>query len=173
MKKVFVFVLFMFIAVFALSAKNDPFATRRFANKDTEISFRVQDSNGIPQVYYATKEAKDQYYYDFDSNYLVFYDVNDNPVKYFQYSFINDGNGLRIFDEYGRFTDLKTDNGKTSKDEVLKTIDSALGTMVIYSGTGLLLGTGIGGPAGATVGLAVGGAVGLVRFLGHDVLGWI
>lgn len=112
MKKVFSVVVFALVIVLGLVAQSDPFAIRRFLNDEIEISFRVQDSDGRPQVKYVNGDVETQCYYGFDENYVVLYDENDNPIEVYGYLFISDGNGLRLFDENGRFYDLESDNAK-------------------------------------------------------------
>ena len=73
MKKVFVVTLFTLVVVFGLVAQNDPFATRRFLNGAIEVSFRTEDSEGRPQVYFKNGSSEQNCYYNFDDEYLVLF----------------------------------------------------------------------------------------------------
>lgn len=173
MKKVLLTVVFAMVVVLGLVAQSDPFATRRFFNDDIEISFRVQDSEGRPQVKYVNGEEETQCYYGFDENYVVLYDENENPIGIYGYSFINDGAGLRLFDEKGRFHDLESDNGKTEGDKVWEAVDVVAQNFLVFGGCGATIGFAIGGPAGAAVGLCIGGGLGIGKAFVHNIFGWV
>lgn len=172
MKKEIMLIAFVLVAVRCLFALNDPFATRRFVNEDIEVSFRVQDSEGRPQVKYVNGESETQYYYTFDEKYVVLFDEKDNPVEVFGYCFINNGEDLRLFDDSGRFNDLESDNGKTMGDKVWESVDVVMQNFLIYGGSGALIGTCIPG-IGTAIGLCVGGGIGVAKALVHNILGWI
>ena len=72
-------------------------------NDEIEISFRAQDSEGRPQVDYRNGMSEQKCFYNFDEDYLVLFDENDNLIDVYGYSFINNGIGLRLFDENGKF----------------------------------------------------------------------
>lgn len=180
MKKVIILTLLAVVLVFGLVAQSDPFATRRFLNDGIEISFRTQDSEGRPQVYYRNEMAEQLCYYNFDEDYLVLYDENGNLFDVYGYSFINNGVGLRLFDENGRFFDLESDNGITIGDKVWEAVDTVFKNFLVYGGSGTAIGGAcgaVGGPVGmgvgAAIGLAVGGVLGVGKALAHDIFGWI
>ena len=173
MKKILVSVVFVFIFVFCIAAKSDPFATKRFINNEIEISFRTEDSAGRPQVYYRFGSSKQQCYYNYDDEYIVFFDENNNPIEVYGYSFINGGTGLRLFDENGRFFDLESDNGKTVGDKVWESVDVVFQNFLIYGGSGATIGACCGGPVGAAIGLAVGGVFGVGKAFAHNIFGWV
>lgn len=173
MKKVFVVTLFTLVVVFGLVAQNDPFATRRFLNGAIEVSFRTEDSEGRPQVYFKNGSSEQNCYYNFDDEYLVLFDASGNPVEVYGYSFINNGTGLRLLDEDGRFFDLESDNGKTESDKVWEAVDKVFYNFLIYGGSGATIGVCCGGPLGAAIGLAVGGVLGVGKAFAHDIFGWV
>lgn len=172
MKKVLLTVVFALVVVLGLVAQSDPFATRRFFNDEIEISFRVQDSEGRPQVKYVNGEEETQCYYDFDEYYVVLFDENENAIGIYGYSFVKEGDGLRLFDENGRFFDLESDNGKTAGDKVWEAVDVVLQSFLIYGGSGALIGS-CGGPAGAVIGMSIGGALGIGKAFAHNIFGWV
>lgn len=172
MKKVLLTVVFALVVVLGLVAQSDPFATRRFFNDEIEISFRVQDSEGRPQVKYYNGTSDTQCYYDFDDSYIALFDEEGNPIEVYGYTFINNGEKLRLYDESGRFYDLESDNGKTSGDKVWEAVDVVLQSFLIYGGSGALIGS-CGGPAGAVIGMCIGGALGIGKAFAHNIFGWV
>ena len=166
MKKVILIAIVILATMTSLFAKDDPFATKRFVNKDTEISFRYQDDNGIPLVQMKDKDEVYHYYYDFDSDNLAFYYSDGTCAEFYQYSFIKDGSAIRLFDENGRFMDLDSDNGKSTVDVVLETTDYVLGTATRYAFLGAGLGYVIANPV---IGGAIGGVLGAGKALLVDV----
>ena len=173
MKKVLIVVLFVVVVVFGLVAQSDPFATKRFLNETIEVSFRTQDSEGRPQVRYRNSSSEQNCYYNFDDEYLAFFDANGESIEIYGYSFINNGTGLRLFDETGRFFDLESDNGKTTSDKVWEAVDTVFQNFLIYGGSGVAIGVCCGGPVGAAIGLAAGGVLGIGKAFTHDIFGWV
>ena len=173
MKKFFIVIALIFVSVFCLAATSDPFATRKFVGKDIEISFREQDSEGRPQVSFKNDSSSGNYYYNFDDNYIVLFDENNAAKEVFGYTFINNGNDLRLFDENGRFFDLQSDNGKTKSDSFWEAVDVVAQNFLIYGGSGTAIGAVAGGPIGAAIGIGVGGFFGVGKAITHDIFGWI
>lgn len=172
MKKSIILIAFALVAIRCLFALNDPFATRSFQNEEIEISFRVQDSEGRPQVKFVNGKSKSQCYYTFDEDSIVLFDENGNSVKVLGYCFINNGEGLRLFDEGGRFYDLASDNCKTTGDRVWESVDTVMQNFLTYGASGTVIGAVIGGPIGAAIGLGIGGVLGAGKALAHNILGW-
>lgn len=173
MKKAIISTVFAMVIIVSLFANNDPFATRRFLNNDMEISFRVQDSEGRPQVKYVNGTYDTQCYYGFDDSFIVLYDENDNPIEVYGYSFIKEGAGLRLYDETGRFFDLESDNGKTTGDKVWEAVDTVFQNFLIYGGSGTVIGAVCGAGVGAAIGLVAGGVLGIGKAFAHDIFGWV
>lgn len=172
MKKAIITSVFALVIVFGLFANSDPFATRRFLNNDFEISFRVQDSEGRPQVKYVRGESVSQCYYNFDDNYIVLYDEKENPIEVFGYSFINNGESIRLFEDNGKFHDLASDNGKTGGDKIWEAVDTVMQNFLIYGGSGALVGAAFS-PIGAAIGLCAGGVFGIGKAFVHNIFGWV
>ena len=163
MKKVILIAIVILPTMTSLFAKDDPFATKRFVNKDTEISFRYQDDNGIPLVQMKDNDEVYHYYYDFDSDNLVFYYSDGTCAEFYQYSFIKDGSAIRLFDENGRFLDLDSDNGKSTVDVVMEQVNIVMSNAVLYAAGGAGFGVFLGNPM-------LGGAVGALVGIGKGVL---
>ncbi len=173
MKKAFVLFILMVVVVFCLVAQSDPFATKRFLNKNMELSFRCQDSDGRAQVLYANDKGESQYYYNFDDECIALYDKNGELSEVFGYSFINEGSELRLYKEDGSFYDLKSDNGKTSSDKIWEAVEIVAQNFLLFGGTGAAIGFVFGGPAGSVIGLCVGGLLGIVKAIVHNIFGLI
>ena len=173
MKKFFIVFALIFVSVFCLAATSDPFATRKFVGNDIEISFREQDSEARPQVSFKNDSFSGNYYYNFDDSYIVLFDENHAAKEVFGYTFINNGNDLRLFDDRGRFFDLQSDNGKTKSDSFWEAVDVVAQNFLIYGGSGTAIGAVAGGPIGAAIGIGVGGFFGVGKALTHDIFGWI
>ena len=172
MKKFYILFVLVFLSVSCLLAKNDPFATKKFLGDNMIISFREQDSEGRPQVSFKKDSVTEKYYYNFDDNYIAFFDENDMTKEVFGYSFINNGSGLRLFNEDGKFVDFKSDDGKTTSDKVWESVNTVAQNFLIYGGSGTVIGAAFGG-IGAPVGLAIGGVFGVGKALVHDIFRWI
>lgn len=168
MKKTILFILIIVAAMTSLYAKDDPFATKRFISKNFEVSFRFQDEKGVPVVRVKENENTNNYYYDFDSENLAFYYSDGSCANIYQYSFIKDGQAIRLFKEDGSFIDLDSDNGKSTVDNILDSTETVLGNTLLYGFSGAALGA-LGGTYGATIGFIAGGIVGIGKSLIFDV----
>lgn len=168
MKKTVMFVLVIVAAMVSLFAKDDPFATKRFTSKNVEISFRFQDEKGAPLVQVKKKDNNYYYYYDFDSENLAFYYSDGSCANIYQYSFIKDGQAIRLFKEDGSFIDLDSDNGKSTLDNILEKTEKVLGKALLYGLAGYSIGS-LGGSPGSIVGAAIGGIIGAGESLLVDV----